>query len=199
MKVELNTDKSPFCTIGQYSFTYAEPAHDIELESLSDELKKQLMYNLRREVLFTEEKEKIQEIVESAPAPRFVTPAEVPLVKPEIQQTDDPVEEDLKSLRALLKGSVATIKRESKDFRVARLRKLRSLEEAGKNRKSLVTFLQEQLIQHQASVASVVAGPDIVGMHALDPQGLSTQVGDIVESEGEELVLSQDVLNQLGD
>lgn len=198
MKFELNTDKSTFLTIGPFAFTYAQTLHDVDWEGLDEELKKQFLYNARRGTLKTDEPDKLKDIVEAAPKPAFVPANVVPLQQPQIQEAPDPIEEDLKTLKALLKKSVSTIKKESRDFRVARLRKLLELEEDGKNRKSLVGFLQERLDVHQAGVSKLVGMDDIEGMYADDPEAArSTQVGDIVESEEEQLILSQEVLNQL--
>lgn len=215
MKIELNTEKSSFCIIGSYSFTFGQTEYDVDPETLSPDLRKQFIYNLRRGVLLTKEAGALERLLEDevqieAPA----TPAQQPQVLQPILSDSQRIEEDLKQLRKTLAGNIASVKAEAVNFRVARLRKLLELEKEGKARKSLISFLSELLDQHSSSVLSAVGSEDIGDSHQVDPQATSTQITDIVESEGEEisfslddvqeseegeLVLTQDILNQVGD
>jgi len=51
MKVELNTDRHGFCIIGEFVFTVDQPEYNIDVDKLSEEVKKQLVYNVNRQVL----------------------------------------------------------------------------------------------------------------------------------------------------
>jgi hypothetical protein len=199
MKIELNTDKQSFCTIGTYSFTWGQTTHDVDIDALTPELRKQFLYNLKRGVL-TSEGKAIEELSEAEAQPASVEiPVKVPRAPQPIMSDTERLKEDLKSLRSLLNLNISSIKAEAINFRVARLRKLLELERTGKNRKGLVAFLDDILEDHNSTVLEVIGDNDVIGQHSEDPIAASTQVTDIVESDEEELTLSLEVLNQLGD
>ena len=216
MKLELNTEKSPFCSIGPFSFTFGQQECDIDVDQLPDEYKKQLLYNINRGTLLTEDKEALASLVSSMQQATPVPVEQIPIQHNQVSQraeapVKDPIKEDLKPLRALLRGTVATVKKEAATYSIGRLRKLLELEKDLKNRKSVVTFLEEQLERHQNAVKAVVIGEDTGPVNQGDPFAQSTQITDIVESEEEEvtfrqgdlpdedgdLLLSQEVLNKL--
>jgi len=132
-------------------------------------------------------------------AKSYSTPAERPVhatTSPLIAEVVDPIEEDLKELKALLEQSVNTIKRKATDLSVGRIRKLLELEVSSKNRKGLKTFLDEFLAKHAKSVLGSVGDEDTGEKLFSTGAGQigSGQVTDVEESD-----LTQVVLNPLKD
>lgn len=209
MRFSLNTEKSPFCTVGPFSFTFGQEEHEIDVDQMPDEYKKQLLYNVNRGVLLTEDR---QGLAALAGAMQPVTPVpqeQVPIQYQKVAQVvstpvKDPIKEDLKPLRTLLRQTVTTVKKEATTLSPGRLRKLLELEEDSKNRKSVVSFLKERLKQHEKAVAARVGAPDekdeykLLGALAKDPLR-STQVSDIVESEEVQVTFGEDDLQDAGE
>ena len=222
MRFELNIEKSPFCTVGPYSFTFGQEEHEIDVDQLPDPLKRQLLYNINRGVLLSNDENGLAALAGAmqpvTPVPQEQVPIQYQKVAEAVRvPVKDPIQEDLKPLRALLRKTVATVKKESASYSVGKLRKLLELEKDGKNRKSVISFLKEYLEKHELSVVARVGPPDdddsykTLDRLSIDPRR-STQVSDIVESEEEQvtfgdndlhtdeeggLLLSQDVLYQL--
>ena len=193
------TEKSPFCTIGSYSFSMGQPELDVDVDSLTPEHKTQLLYNINRGVLTTSEDiSGLQPDKQDVVAPPKIVQQEI-VNKVTMADQKQAWEVEQKELNALLRKTISTIKKETKDFRLGRLRRLLELEKKQKNRKSLVSFITDHLNMLQAQTTAVVQGQDVGGMVQPDPQAVSTQVSDIVESDEETVVLPQQVLNQLGD
>ena len=72
------------------------------------------------------------------------------------------------------------------------------LEQEGKNRKKLLEFFSKRLEQHTEQVAEAKGtGGDLEAQERIQAETLSTQLTDIVESDEEQVVLPQEVLNQL--
>lgn len=193
-----NKEKVSMCMIGKHYFTYDEPGpKDIDLDSLSQSELNQLIYNARRGVLAVGDPKKLLEYTKQTPAAAksYSTPQERP-IKQEPVQAEDAIEEDLKPLRELLRGSVNAIKRKVGTLTPGRVRKLLELEIQGKNRKGLKTHLNELLAKHAETVMGQVGDEDIGDK--ITAQGVaattSPQVTDVVESEVEQVVM-----NPLGD
>lgn len=191
-------DKVGFIIVAGSTFTYDEPGpHEIDVESLPLDQRNQLLYNCRRQVLACSEPERLVELCEAVmPAAKsYSTPAEKPITPntaPQIDEVVDPIEEDLKELKAMLQLGVHKIKKQARDMPVGRVRKLLELEGKDKNRKSLTSFLNEILAKHAENVLDSVGTED--AGQKFTPVGVqqigSKQVTDVVESELEQVVLN---------
>lgn len=189
MNVTLDPDKSAFCTIGKLAWTFGEPGpHSVDVSKLSEAEARQLLYNIKRGVLKTDDSSELEQLLDVAPRPNYTTPNEVPLRKP--PKIEDALEEDVKELKKILASTVATIKKESQKLRPGRLRKLLALEEEGKARKSVLSFLSELVASHTQSVTSAIGSIDLISQDRLKINELSTQLTDIVESEVEEVTFN---------
>jgi hypothetical protein len=192
MQVTLDPDRGAFCFIGQHAFTFGEPGpKEIDIEDLSPEEKKQLLYNLRRGVLIADDPDIVNRLAEPS---NYATPDERPIERDKpIQITSlspqEAIEKDLEELKTLLKGKVATIKRQASDLRPARARKLLELERSGKSRKSVISFL-EKLTSNHASMVTEKISEELVPKDRVQVTQLSTQLTDIVESEEEEVTIN---------
>lgn len=203
MKFVLNTEKSPFCTVGPFSFTFGNEEHDIDVGELPDEYKKQLLYNVNRQVLMTDDREGLASLSGSLQKNTPVPQEQIPLKASQVAQkaaaiVKDPIKEDLKPFRTLLRQTVATVKKEANGYNPSQLRKLLDLERENKNRKSVVNFIAEKLAQHEMSVIDSI-GPDVApadNPYAIDPLR-STQITNVVESDVERVAFNQgDLLPQ---
>lgn len=191
-------DKVGFIVVAGNAFTYDEPGPaEIDVESLPLDQRNQLLYNCRRGVLACSEPDKLVELCESVlPAAKaYVTPAErpVPAARPtSIQEVVDPIEEDLKELRALLREPIKAIQRRVHDLPIGRTRKLLELETKGKNRKGVKSYINEILAKHAESVLGSVGDEDAGDKLTITGIGQvgSKQVSDVVESELEQVVLN---------
>ena len=214
MIFELNSEKSPFCTIGPFSFSFAETVHEIDVDQLPDQYKQQLLYNVNRGVLETDDKKGLKALAQAmqpvTPIPQEQIPIKMGAVtKMAKSLTVDPIKADLKPLRALLRQGVASVKKIACDLSPGRLRKLLELEMSLKKRKGVISFLEKLLDKHELSVTAAIGSGDDIIFNQLDPHSRSTQVSDIVESdvevvtftqgdiEEENLVLSPEVMSQL--
>ena len=197
MKLELNVEKSPFCTIGPFSWTFAQTEHDVDVDELPAEYRKQLLYNINRGVLKTKDREGLKALA-GAMQPSTPVPLEqIPIKYQDVAQkasalVKDPIKEDLKPLRALLRQNVTTVKKEAAGYSAGRIRKLLELEKEGKKRKSVISFLAESLEKHELAVMNAVGTEEDTIFNQADPFAKSTQVSDIVESESETVVFSPD-------
>ena len=175
----------------------AQPKHDVDVEQLPPEYKKQVLYNINRGVLKTRDREGLKTLA-GAIQPFTPVPLEqIPIKYQEVAKRSaapvtDPMVADLKPLRALLRQTIPTIKKEAAVYGVSRLRKLLELEKGGKKRKGIVQFLTEQLEKHELDVVSMLGQVKETSFHQQDPFAKSTQVSDIVESEEETVVFSAD-------
>lgn len=188
MEVELNTDRSGFLTIGSQVFTYGDPGpRKIDVDGLSPEERRQFIYNINRGVLKAKDIEGLvpEQPVAAAPQQALAQPAQ-----PLQNAIDKAVEEQYKKLKTLSGKAVASIKKEAVDLGANELQKLKTLELEGKKRKSVLGLIDELLEKHQSTVLANVGGDDVGAMFADDPQGTSTQVSEVVESDMEQVVLN---------
>ena len=197
MKVQLNTDKSPFLHVGPYSFTYETPEYEVVVNELPEELKKQILYNLRRGVLKTEDKEEIKNLMDVQPD--TPVPANVIPIRPAdvAESMEDTIDKNRKMLKKILLGTIPSVKKEAALLRLGNLRNLKELEEEGKNRKKLVDFFDKRLDAHKTEVAEAKGTDDMNPGDRLNINVLSTQLSDIVESEEEQVFIPEEVLNNL--
>jgi len=192
-------DRTGMCMIGtRLSFTWDNPGPiDIDVNKLTPEEVKQVVYNVNRGVLTVDPVDELQALVDKIPPATALGGAPVAHIPPVTpQQSLDPakeIEDDIKKLNKLLLSSIDTIKKETRGFRAARLRRLRELETEGQKRDSLLVYLDELLKTYTASVAASVGNEDVGGKFAAHaPGSVSTQVGDVVESEMQEITFYQE-------
>lgn len=195
ISVKLNTDEHGMCFIGKYVFNFSnEGPVNIDVKQLTpDELNK-FIYNYRRGVLFIDN---VAELLKSAPnAPassnHFATGKENP-----VQRYTDPhslIEEEELALKKLLRSKIGDIKDTVAVMSPAKVKKLVELEKATKNRKKLLNYLENILLQHQQSVTKRVGTKDAQPIYAdvnlmIDRQYLDN-ISNVVESEVEQMVLN---------
>lgn len=193
-----NPERVGFIIVAGATLTFDEPGPvEIDVESLPLDQKNQLLYNCRRGVLACGEPDELIRMCESlvSVAKSYSTPDENPInptTPPPIVDVVDPVEEDLKELKTMLKLSVETIKSKVVDLSPSRTRKLLELEVAGKSRKGLKTFLNEILAKYAQGVLDSVGDEDVGDKYSLTTAGQigSKQVSDVVESDLEQVVLN---------
>jgi hypothetical protein len=189
MKLSLNVDKSAFCTIGQLAFTYGEPGPvDIDPTQLSEAEARQVVFNVKRGVLLADDLSPLESLLDMQPqAPQQQEQKVVRVQPPTI---DEAIERDNKELKKLLSKNASTVKKEAAQMRPARLRRLLGLEEEGKNRKGVVSFINELLKGHTDTVAKSIGLDDLQAQDMVKVTELSTQLTDIVESEMEEVTFN---------
>lgn len=187
--------------VARYAFTFDDPGpYDIDVDLLTHLERNQLLYNVRRRVLQTDQPDKLVKLCrgEWAASKTFSTPAEVPATK--VVEADKFVVENenrTKEYKSLLTQSATSIKKDVIGKPVSEIRKILDLEILGKNRKGVVKFFNSVLFKHAEEVMSsvgelgngektIVAGRTSIG---------SPLVTDIVESEVRQI----EVLNPLGD
>ncbi len=198
MQVELNIEKSPFCTIGPYSFTYGHPEHKVNTDKLTPEYKKQLLYNLRRDILRTEDKEAMTGLIDD-PTPQGPALVAVLPVSPDdvAESMEDIVGKNTRVLKKILLGTIPSVKKEAAIMRLGNLRKLRELEEKGKNRKRLLDIFSKHLEIHTTEVMEAKGNEDLESIDMVSVSNLSTQLTNVVISEEEQITIPQEVLNRI--
>ena len=98
------------------------------------------------------------------------------------------VEETDPELKKLLNKRVNTIKKEAKELSVADLRKTLELEKNGKDRKSVVSFLEELYAKHAEEVTEKLKSmQNNSEKEGLDAQTFLDDLPDVVESNEEEI------------
>ena len=199
MKVTLDVDKTPFCTIGPYNFTYDEPEHDVSVVGLPEDLAKQLLYNVRRGTLRTDDMEALKHLADVPVAtPSLMPAAAIPIRTEDVTDNmESTIDKNRKALKKVLTGTIPSVKKESAEFRLGSIRKLLELEKEGKNRKKLIAFFEARMTAHTQEVTDAKGGEDLEATDAIQSALLSTQLTDIVVSEEEEVIVPQEVLNQL--
>lgn len=191
-------ERAGMCIIdNKYFFNYDNPGPvQIDLSTLTPAGIRQCVYNINRGILVGENTDQLQELVNAQlpppTTPNAPAPRQVP-VRP--RQEIDPakaIEDDMKQLKNLLRSSQETVMKEAVNFRAARLRRLRELEEEGQARAGVLTFINTLLTDYQSAVSSAVGDED-VGDKTFAPgvKLASTQVSDVVESEMTTVVIGE--------
>lgn len=190
MKFLLNKDKSSMLVVGDTVFTFDDPGpKEIDLDAMAPGLVKQLIYNCRRGLLACGSPDELL-AHDSKPIPQLVTDHERPIPQRQPIQPipEDAAEEDLKSLKKMLKSKIPSIRKELATLPPGRVRKLKELEQAGKNRKRLIADIDKILAKHKETTKAAVGSADVGGkIHAPGASTGSPNVSDIVESEVEEV------------
>jgi hypothetical protein len=165
---------------------------------LSVEHSKQILYNINRGVLRTNDKDGFTSLMKAVQPITPIPLEQIPLqTKGVVQKTQalvkDPIKENLKPLKALLRQNVSTVKKEVAVMSIGQIRKLLELEKETKNRKSVVNCLISKLEEHEIGVLNSVGVEDSLPVKEdllkRDPMR-STQITDVVESEEETVVLN---------
>lgn len=199
MKVLLNKEKHGMLFIeGLDPLTYDDPGPvDIDVKSLTPRQFQQLSYNLLRGAIAVDKPEELGHYARE----RFKQPVEegkvqqptAPAPKKEITEVIEEQEEDLKSL---LTKNISSIKKNVPVLTPGQTKKLLELEKAGKNRKSLVQFLEEASKAFEDAVANKFGegGIDLEAHAGLVKGGLglgkySQNVTDVVDSDVEEVTI----------
>ncbi len=199
MKVELNIDKSPFRTIGPYHFTYDEISHDIDVATLDEETRKQLLYNLRMGVVKTEDREEMIQLADIPTQTSDLIPAvSVPILEADVTKNmESIIAKNRRILKKILLGTIPSVKKEAATMRLGNVRKLMELETEGKNRKKLISFFESRLEAHTTEVAEAKGSEDLDANDMVKAAELSTQLTDVVVSEEEMIAIPQEVLNHI--
>lgn len=177
---------------GIVHLTFDQPGpKEVDVAALSDQERQQLVYNVRRGVIACDEFEKLvgpEEGSVAVTAKSYSTPQEVPVRKETIKNHEELIEERVKELKTLLKGSIPTVLSAMKDLRTNQMTALIKLEKEGKNRKKLLAALEKEYSKYCESVAKSVGNVDVTDS-VKSMRADSTIVSDVVESEVEKVEL----------
>jgi hypothetical protein len=197
MKVMLNKDKHGMLFIdGLPPLTFDEPGPvDVDVQSLTPAQFNQLSYNLLRGAIAVDKPEELGHYARTL-QPVGETVVEEPVTPAQPKEIDEVIEDQQQELKKLLTKTVSTIKKSVPAMRAGELRKLLELEKSGKNRKSLVQFLDEACEAHANAVTHHVGdeGIDLKAHAGLVKGGLglrrySQNLTDVVDSEEEEVTI----------
>ena len=197
MKLSLaNRDKISMLFLGKtLAFNYDNPGPiEIRLESLTPDIKNQILYNCRNGVLLCDDIAALKKSCAGLPAAAktFSTPAEAPVtkVKSVMDIMANKAEANKTELRNLLKEKIGVIKARSAHLPLQHLKILLSLEKNWKKRKAVVSLLDEMVAKQTKSVVELL-GPEDVGMKVYDPKMTKLDEGQVVEdSEIEQVSLN---------
>ena len=197
MQVSLvDRDKVSMIFLGDpLNFTYDTPGPvTVELESLSEAQKNQLIYNWRRGVLMVDNPEELKSACEMLPAasPKFSTPTEQPIGKPKdpIVTMAEEAETTRAKLRALLKEKMPVIKAQVAHMPVNRVKLLLALEQKWKKRKAVISMFEELINKHAQTVIGIV-GQDDVGGKVFDPKAEALDKDqEVLDYESEEVTFN---------
>lgn len=197
LSFQLNPEKSPFCNIGEFMFSEEMQKKEIDLEDLSIIHLQQFLYNVNCGVLLVEDYKKLLQFVKimTMDLPKNDTQKEIQPSSPQISFS----KEDLKEMRSLLKKRVPTVEKESSSFSIRKLKKLLELEQEGKNRKKVVSFLDKKIEMHQNQIQEKINSSSTENTKEFRQKfpKESVLVSDVEESEQEELVFTQEVLEKI--
>ena len=191
----------------ELGFTYDDPGpKDVDIDSLSKDLKNQLLYNCRKGALTCSDLTTLQKACEGLPAAsqKFTLPAEKPVteVKSVMDLMAEKAEADKTELRSLLKEKIGVIRARTATLPLPHLKILLSLEKDWKARKAVVALLEELVAKHTKSVVELL-GPEDVGMKVFNPSANKLDDGQVVEeSEVEQVSLnipSEEELKKIAD
>lgn len=195
MKIMLNKDKYGMLFLDGFApLTFDEPGPlEVTVKELTSRQVKQLNYNLLRGAIIVDdpnELKKYNEILE----PVIIPSATKTIAKN--QDISEMMKEQESELVKLLTKTISTIKKSVPALKGSELREILRLEKSGKNRKSLVGFLDEANKANTETVSAVVGKTpiDLEEHSKLVKGGLglakySKNVSDVVDSEVEEVTL----------
>lgn len=194
MQVCLNMDKCTMLILGVNpgfldsgdKYVLSDQPMELDPSRLNPATLRQLIFNINRGYIETDEdgKKELQDVlVKQAPPEQKVAAAEV--VKPERKLNPvQVIQNELEGLETVLRATIPTIIKECAGFRVAKLRRLKELEEEGQKRVTLLKFLAQKIEDHNKVVSQSVGDEDVGGKYAVHAPGLvSSQVSEIVESD----------------
>lgn len=194
MQIMLNKDKHGMLFLDGFPpLTFDEPGPlVVEVDELTTNQFNQINYNLSRGALVADNPDELLKFTQIL-EPAMIAPPKEEKVQKSITEIMSDQEEELVKLLA---KTVSTIKKSVPALKGSELRKILMLEKDGKNRKSLIDFLDEANEINTKSVSSTV-GEDSIDMEAhasLVKGGLglnqySKNVTDVVDSEVEEITI----------
>jgi len=198
-----NKNRVGWLMVGQNMFTFDDPGpKEIDITRLSVLEQNQLLYNCQRGALACSDPDTLINVChgvhqQQSPSTSDSAPTRSIAVTPTETRMSlyEAIEQEDARLKTVLEENVLSIKKQMGDFSTAQLRKLLSMENQGKQRKGVISLLNEMLNKHASEVASKVVGGDIGGI--MTPVGVprdGLNVSDVVESD-----LELVVLNPLGD
>jgi len=197
MQVSLSDrEKTSMLFLGDpLNFTYDSPGPiEVELKSLTELQKNQLMYNFRQGVLKVDNPEELKSLCATLPAasPAFQTPKESPIgkVPDPIVQMAKAAETTRAELRNLLKQKMPVIKAKAAHLPINQIKLLLDLEQKWKKRKAVVSMFEELLNQHAKSVIGIVGIEDVGGM-VFDPKAEALDKDqEVIESDEKEVTFN---------
>lgn len=194
MKITLNEDRASMCGIGKRVFLTFENPGPVELDpkSLSREELIQLVAMIRSERLRVEGLAELNAVLEGIQksTPQKAAVQQAPVVVKEVT-IEEIQEHETVELKRLLESSVATVKKEIATMPPSKLRKVKKLEEEGKNRATILALTKELIAKHEKAVQVKVGTEDIgaateaskveigKGMHGV----ILDNISDVVESD----------------
>jgi hypothetical protein len=188
-----NKEKQSILFLGEpLNFTYDDPGpRDIELDNLSSTQRDQLLSNHRLGILAVSNTDILIEACGVSNVPP-VSSHYQPVSQEPPRDATEGIKEELDKLKELLNAHHSTVKKNAANLRLAQVRSLLELEEAGKKRKSVIKFLKELINKHTDSVTSQMKGIDLMQggvVHQPVPGPQSTQISNVIESEVKEVTL----------
>jgi hypothetical protein len=198
IKVTLNKEKHGMCFVGSHVFNFDNPGPiEINVETLSAQDRNQFIYNYRQRVLKVEN---IEELLSGDELPamsnKFMTPGEKPLTIKKKNNPRDIIEQETRTLNKLLRRKVGIIQETTKTMPVGQLRRLLEIEITQKNRKKLVSFINDILNKHANSVMNNMGEEDLEVSRPPDHRvlGINRQyldnISEVVESDIEQIILN---------
>ena len=177
MEVSLaNLERHSMLFIGSFSLTAENPGPiTMDIEALTREEAYQVMFNIRKGVLFAEgDLDLLQSKLNT-------TTTSTKIEAPVVNKIDA-------KLKKILSKRVSTIKKETVDLNISDLRKVMELEKEGKNRKTVVNFLDGLHATHTEQVAEKLKSMQ----NSSEKEGLDTQtflddLPDVLELKQEEV------------
>lgn len=187
MLFELNVEKSPFLFVGEHHFSPNKEQIEIDVVDLDPGLRKQLLYNVQAGVLkATGDLPTLAGQTVSGEAQKLVEGPDKAKFQEEVVKV---LKEDKKRFNKILKQGVSSVKKTAVEFGQRDLTKLAQVEGEGKNRKSVLAFIQERI---EEIAKPVIAGTDVgeTGFMAIP---------NVEVTEEETMIFTQGVLDNLED
>jgi hypothetical protein len=198
MRVELaNKEKISMLFLGKcldgtvLDFYYDTEPIEVGLEMLTEDQRNQLLYNCRRGALKVDNIEELTDSAKGLPAASniYTTLAENPIgrVKDPVKLMAEKLEANRTELRNLLKEKIDIIKKKTKDMSLGQVKVLLAIEKDWKNRKAVVSLLEEKVNKYTREVLNLTGAEDIAGMTHNPTMDKLAEKFKVTESEIEEI------------
>lgn len=181
MYVKLNVDKCSMIFIGPLSLNFNDPGPiEIDLESLSDKEIRQLIYGHQCGDLFVDNLEELISVISKKQSEQRVEVQKQTVIQKKFEPRDI-IEKDIALLKKLLREKIEDIKDAVAVMSPSKIKKLLELERVSKNRKSLITYLEDIYTEHVMSVKKNVGTKDNP-VYATPDLGLAKQYLENISS-----------------